>query len=89
MAGQEHDFEEMIKSPADHFDSPQEVVGHTSLSNDQKLALLRQWEFDEREKSVAAEENMAGDQPNRLSEVIDALRAIGAGVDHAPTKQGG
>ncbi|HEY2987561.1 MAG TPA: hypothetical protein VGL11_07530 [Candidatus Binatia bacterium] len=86
------DFEKALVDPGIVFKTPQDVVRSDDLSRDQKIQVLRRWEYDARELQVAEEENMPGPQPVTLDMVLAALRAIGAGTDverAAPTKQGG
>jgi hypothetical protein len=74
------------------FKTPQELLENTELSREQKIEILRRWEYDVRQLQVAEEESMEGPQPVTLPDVLQALRAIGAATDpdrSAPTKQGG
>jgi hypothetical protein len=79
--------------PASVFGSPDDVVGRSDLTRDQKIEILRRWEYDAREILVAEEENMAGPDPGeQLDRVLRALHALGSGPDNEstpPTKQGG
>jgi hypothetical protein len=92
-------FEEALTDVGKCYAHPNEIVGAENLSHQQKVKLLRQWEFDLRENLVASEENMTaetlpeGQSAELLRGVRKALIAIGA-VDHkdeaaAPMKQGG
>jgi hypothetical protein len=92
-------FEDALADVGKCFTSPQEIQGSDDLSHQQKVKLLRQWEFDLRENLVASEENMTsatapeGQSAELLRGVRKALIAMGA-VDHkdetaAPIKQGG
>ncbi|RME75860.1 MAG: hypothetical protein D6776_02350, partial [Planctomycetota bacterium] len=66
-----------------------------ALSRDDKIACLRQLEYDARERMVAEEESgIVGDPPaaELLERILAALHQLGAGVDteHTPpTKHGG
>ena len=82
----------VLKNPADNFSSPQEIVQKKDLTVEQKIEILRRWEYDELEMAVAEEENMAGGPPSKLEEILAALRQLKAGHDSEhtpPTKQGG
>ncbi len=68
------DFERMLRDPAMAFDLPQDVVDDQSLTYEEKLQILDQWELDARELSVAEEENMGGGEPSLL-ELVTAARA--------------
>jgi hypothetical protein len=92
-------FEDALTDVAKVFADPKEITASDDLSHQQKVKLLRQWEFDLRENLVASEENMTaettpeGHSAELLRGVRKALLAIGA-VDHkdetaAPTKTGG
>ena len=76
------------------FREPDEVVESKLLNREQKIEILRRWEYDVRELQVADEESMTAPRPERvtLDAVLKALRAVGAPADMertAPTKQGG
>jgi hypothetical protein len=92
-------FEEALTDVGKSYAHPNEIMGSDDLSHQQKVKLLRQWEFDLRENLVASEENMTaetlpeGQSAELLRGVRKALIAIGA-VDHkdetaSPMKQGG
>jgi hypothetical protein len=86
------DLEQAKLDPASVFASPIAVCNASELSRDQKIEILRRWEYDARELQVAAEENM-GEGPGRLlDDVLHALHQLEVGVDvdnSPPTKQGG
>lgn len=78
--------------PASEFKSPSQVIKDHNLSRDQKIEILRRWEYDARELDVAEEESMIGTNNNILDEILNALRELNADEDSkhfAPTKQGG
>ena len=86
------DVEKALLDPALVFQTPEEVLADNELSREQKIKILRRWEYDARELQVAEEEGMEGPQPVTLDVVLRALRALGAPADterSAPTKQGG
>ena len=86
------DIEKALLDPGLVFKTPQELLANNELSREQKIEILRRWEYDVRQLQVAAEESMEGPQPVALEDVLQALRAIGAAADperSAPTKQGG
>lgn len=86
------DIEKALVDPAVVFKAPGEVVASTELSREQKIQILRRWEYDVRELQVAEEEGMEGPKPVTLDAVLGALRLLGAAADvehSAPTKQGG
>jgi hypothetical protein len=86
------DFEKALLDPGGVFKTPEDVVRKSDLSRDQKIQILRRWEYDARELQVAEEESMSGPQTTSLDAVLAALRSLGAAADidrAAPTKQGG
>jgi hypothetical protein len=87
-------IEKALTDPSATFKKPQDVVENTDLSREQKIEILRRWEYDARNLQVADEEGMSPDipQPSLLDAVLKALRSLGASADverSAPTKQGG
>jgi hypothetical protein len=91
-------FDDALTDVTKVFAHPTEIVSAEDLSQQQKVKLLRQWEFDLRENLVASEENMTATAPEGQSAellrgVRKALMGLGA-ADHkdetaAPTKTGG
>jgi len=85
-------IEKALINPAKVFESPQSVCDESTLSTEQKVEILRRWEYDAREMQVAEEENMKGNSGDILDDVLAALNSIGADehLEHSsPTKQGG
>jgi hypothetical protein len=88
------DFNKTLLNPASAFGKPQEVVDCRELSREQKIEILRRWEYDARQLEVADEEGMTAPKPQTatLDMILAALRDLGAPTDvehSAPTKQGG
>jgi len=88
------DVKEAILNPASVFKTVKEVVENGVLTREQKVEILRRWEYDVRELQVADEEGMTAPKPQgvTLDMVLGALRELGAPADvehSAPTKQGG
>lgn len=85
-------IEEALGNPARFFSDPEAIVGDGSLSREQKIRLLRRWEYDALELQVAEEENMGGGPADLLDRILRALHQVEAVVDveHSPpTKHGG
>ena len=85
-------FEKALQDPGLAYKTPAEILQSTDLSREQKIKLLRQWEYDVREIHVAQEENMTGPEPVTLAAIHKALGSLGVFPDterSAPTKQGG
>lgn len=86
------DIDKAMLDPTSVFTNPKEVLAEGSLTNVQKIQILRRWEYDARELEVAEEENMGGAVPSMLGEILNALHRLNAEVDteHSPpTKHGG
>lgn len=85
-------FQKALLDPTSVFKTPEEVVACPMLTKEQKIKILRRWEYDARELEVAQEENMRTNQPDILDVILKALSLLGAKncKEHsAPTKQGG
>jgi hypothetical protein len=91
-------FDEALTDVSKVYAHPAEIVSAEDLSPQQKVKLLRQWEFDLRENLVASEENMTATAPEGqsaelLRNVRKALIGLGAADPKdetaAPTKTGG
>ena len=63
------EFEQALKNPAAAFEEPEAILRVRDLSRDQKVKLLRQWEYDALQLEVATEENMpsAAGEGSRLA----------------------
>jgi hypothetical protein len=82
------DYAKALENPAAQFAGPADIVAAEGLSKEQKIALLRQWEYDESEIAVATEEGMPGSESRLLQQIALALGQLdpdGAGA--GPTKQ--
>jgi hypothetical protein len=86
------DIDAAQQAPAAVFPSPEAVAAHPTLSREQKIEILRLWEYDASELEVATEEGMpgGGDGSELLRRIILALDGLIGEVDvgdSAPTKQ--
>ncbi len=63
-------------NPSKFFKHPKDVLVHPSLSRDNKLESLRQWEVDARLMAVAEEENMTSGENGHLGAIVSALLAL-------------
>jgi hypothetical protein len=54
------DVEKALLDPGLVFKTPDDVVISNELSREQKITILRRWEYDARELEVAEEEGMKG-----------------------------
>lgn len=78
--------------PTSVFHAPEDVLVTNDLSREQKIDILRRWEYDARALEVAEEEGMIASQPDILDRVLQALHTLNVGHDPeraAPTKQAG
>lgn len=98
------DLTQAKTDPGSQFKHPREVLALTEIDTQQKIAILKQWNYDLREMMVAEEENMlpdnSSDNAELFREVCKALEEIegedggdnnqGADTSEggAPTKQG-
>jgi hypothetical protein len=69
-------LKDACRDPARFFRSPDDVVEASGLNRDQKLKVLRHWEFDCRELLVAEEESMRGGEPAPLGRVLRAMARV-------------
>jgi hypothetical protein len=79
-------FDKLIADVSTHFSTPDELLVAEDLTREQKLTLLRQWEYDLHLMQVATEENMTGDAPpgnnaEKIREVHAAAEKLGAELD--------
>jgi hypothetical protein len=89
-------FEKALADVSKVFRSPLEIVEAADLTEQQKIALLKQWDTDLRLKMVASEENMAGTGSDRTAELLQSVQQslTRLGVkkkeeEGAPNKTGG
>ncbi len=88
----EIDYDKALLDPTAVFETPEEVLRHGDLSKEQKVEILRRWEYDASEVAVAEEEGMQADRPLMLHRVVQALEELTGGVwekHPSPTKQDG
>ena len=86
------DMDQALLDPGSIFGAPEELLLHEGFSREEKIDLLRRWEYDASENCVALEEGMPGDETDLLRRILLALDHLMAGVDveHVgPTKQHG
>ncbi len=80
------DFDQARIDPAAVFDSPQDVVHHSALTQSQRREILERWKQDAEELAVASGEGMelqgkarsGTDEAALLEAVAEALRALDA-----------
>ncbi len=70
-------FDRALSDPQSVYTYPKNVVNDSSLTKEQKLQILKQWEHDARLMEIADEENMGGgDSPSMLSRVSRAIQEL-------------
>ena len=82
------DVKKAMLNPTSVFKDPEEVVvASDELNRNQKIEILRRWEYDARQLEVAEEEaGMAVRRPDMFDRVVHALHTLGAERDteHSP-----
>ncbi len=81
------DVKKTMLDPMMVFKEPKEVVANHELTRDQKIEILRRWEYDARQLEVAEEEaGMAVRRPEMFDHVVQALHTLGVERDteHTP-----
>lgn len=81
-----------LLDPPSVFQSPADVLADQTRPKSQKIEILRRWEYDACEISVAEEEGMPAQNGEMLQQILQALHELGVNVDTdktPPTKQGG
>ncbi len=81
------DVKKAMLDPTTVFKDPKEVVANAELTHDQKIEILRRWEYDAHQLEVAEEEaGMGVRRPEILDQVIQALHTLGGERDteHTP-----
>ncbi|MGH7832815.1 MAG: hypothetical protein ACREQK_04170 [Candidatus Binatia bacterium] len=85
------DMDKAMTNPAAVFKEPEQVISAADLSPEQKIEILRRWEYDARLLQVADEESMTGPGGDLLRRIRQALHTLGFWPDtekSAPTKTG-
>lgn len=83
-------FDKLIGDVSRHFATPEALIAEQNLTREQKLALLRQWEYDLHLLQVATEENMTGDAaPGANAEIIRQVHAAAGKLGAALDTEGG
>lgn len=88
------DLQQALLDPTKVFSKPSEVLAKNNWTREEKIHVLRRWEYDARELEVAEEENMADvdSSGSLLDEILDALHQLDAWHDEhdvSSDKQGG
>ena len=81
------DLKQAMFNPSSVFKDPKDVVANGELTRDQKIEILRRWEYEAREMEVAEEEaGMAVLRPEMFDLVVQALHMLDVDRDteHTP-----
>jgi len=65
-----------LEGSANEFSAPAEILTDRSLSTSQKRVALNELEQDARQLAVATAEGMAGGEPTKLRNVLEAERSL-------------
>ncbi len=69
-------FKQAIINPGSVFASPEEVMSSADLEVDEKIRVLRSWEYDVAALFVAEEEGMRGPQNGMLRRILLLLSKL-------------
>jgi len=83
MTNIETDVDAKKRNPSSAYGHPEDVVNDTSLTQDEKIAILREWHYDAMRLQESEAENMSGGEPDRLRAVSNALLKLGV----SPSKE--
>jgi hypothetical protein len=72
----EIDVNRALRNPRSLFEEPIDVVGHSQLGRDDKLAILHAWEEDARSLSRSESEGMGGGEESMLGRVEHAITLL-------------
>ncbi len=81
------DVKSAMLDPTMVFEDPLDVVANDELTRDQKIEILRRWEYDARQLEIAEEEaGMAVRRPEMFDRVLQALHTLGVkrDIEHTP-----
>ena len=81
------DVKTAMLDPTMVFEDPMDVVANDELTRDQKIEILRRWEYDARQLEIAEEEaGMAVRRPEMFDLVLQAMHTLGVerDIEHTP-----
>jgi hypothetical protein len=72
-------FEDILQDPPAVFDSPSQILNSIEFTRQQKIELLRRWEYDAEQLQGAEGEGMQSNSNEvpKLGEVLAALKTLG------------
>ena len=66
-------FKDILQDPAIYYDLPEEVLEDQTLSQDQKIQVLKHWKYDAILLQMASAENMGGGENSPLDKILKCL----------------
>ena len=69
-------IDEILSNPSEAYESPEAVLVDERLTITEMRAVLEQWRRDAQQLAIAAEESMAGGEPNLLHAVAVSLAKL-------------
>ena len=88
----EEQIEKAMLDPESVFGMPENILNEASLPKEIKIEILRRWQYNASEESVALEEGMPGQESDMLRRILVALGDLSGPLDlqhTGPTKQHG
>lgn len=85
-------IEKAMLEPEAVFGIPENVLREEGLSTEDKIEILRRWEYQAADEAVALEEGMPGDESDLLRRILVAIGELAGPLDlecTSPTKQHG
>ncbi|MGM0562070.1 MAG: hypothetical protein ACQETX_13505 [Pseudomonadota bacterium] len=86
------DLDRALQDPQAIFGTPEALLDHDMLTQQEKIEILRRWEYDASENYVAVEEGMPDGEDGLLQRILQALDKLTKGFDAeqiSPSKQHG
>lgn len=74
----ELEIREVLRDPSAFFSEPKDVVAAPQLSREDKLTILRRWEYDALRLCESESEGMGGGEESMLGRVANAIQAVEA-----------
>lgn len=74
-------LQQALADPASMFETPEAVVDRPGLTTEQKIEILRRWEYHASGEGVALEEGMPGDERGLLRRILLAIGKLAGPLD--------